>query len=336
MSKVKKEKMKREIWNIIAKKVSGEKLNSTEESALKGIMTDGELQHIINESEDTLRKTDLHFSLKKIDTDGAWVNINNQLNEKNKVVSLRIRLLQIAAVALMLIASGFGIWKLVESRNTYIIQTAQNDLSHPEVILPDGSKVTLNYNSKIIYPKEFIGNQREVELVGEAFFEVTPNAAQPFIIHTEQAAVKVLGTSFNVLAYDGDDKVEVYVKTGKVELMQTGSQIAMNNKVVLLPGEKGTFKTNTKAMIKGATQMANDLAWITHDIEFRSTSLSEVIQILEHVYKLDINVDENVDLNEKITVTFSHQDPDYIMEVVALTYGHDLDKLDQNTYLIKK
>lgn len=327
--------MKRENWDSIAKKLTGEKLDHFDDAALDEMQSDKDLNNIYTESEDTLKKVDLYFKLKNIDTDAAWDKLNDQIPSK-KVVPLRIRLMQAAAVALLLIAAGFGTWRLMEAKNTMVAKTAVNDLSHPEVILPDGSKVSLNYGSKLIYPKEFTGKQRNVELIGEAFFEVTPDAKHPFVIETKNASVTVLGTSFNVLAYDGDEKVEVYVKTGKVELKKTGSQIAMNDKVLLFPGEKGTYNTSTHKLAKEMLERANDLSWITHDIEFRNSTLNEVIQTLKHVYKLDITTDNNVDLNQTITVTFSHQDPDYIMEVVAITLDLHLNKVDQTTYQFKK
>lgn len=327
--------MKRENWNSIAKKLTGEKLDHFDEAALDEMQADKDLRNVYDESEDTLKKVDLYFNLKNINTNAAWDQLEEQMPVK-RVIPWRIRIMQTAAVALLLIAIGLGTWKLMETKNTLVAKTAENDLSHPEVILPDGSKVSLNYGSKLIYPKTFSGKQREVKLIGEAFFEVTPDAKHPFVIQTKNAAIRVLGTSFNVLAYDNNEKVEVYVKTGKVELMKGGSQMAMNDKVLLLPGEKGIYNSTTQSLIKEILKQTNELAWITRDIEFRNSTLSEVIQTLKHVYKLNISTDKSVDLNQTITVTFSHQDPDYIMEVVAITLDLHLNKLNQSTYRFKK
>ena len=83
---------------------------------------------------------------------------------------------------------------------------------------PDGSIVTLNRNSKLIFPKHFTKNVREVTITGEAFFDVKPNTSKPFIINAGNVQVKVLGTSFNVCAYPGTETVEVVVESGKVQV----------------------------------------------------------------------------------------------------------------------
>ncbi|MFA9389348.1 MAG: FecR family protein [Prolixibacteraceae bacterium] len=327
--------MKRENWESIAKHLVGENLNPEEESSINEMKRDAELNQLLNESQNTINKVDLYFKLKKVDTNRAWHQMQNQLPREQKRISLRTRVLQIAAVFIFLMATGLTTWKLIETSKTNTYKTAHNDLSHPELILPDGSKVHLNYNSKLVYPKQFNGTTRTVELDGEAFFEVSPNAEKPFIINTKNTAVKVLGTSFNVSAYEGDEKVEVLVKTGKVEFMPSNAELALNNKVVLLPGEKGTYLNSTQTISKELVLQLNDLAWLSHEIKFEFTNLSEVIQTLEHSYQLKIIIDRNVDINQKITATFNQQNPDYIMEVVAITLDLQLKKINPNSYLIK-
>lgn len=327
--------MKREFWNIIAKKLTNEPLDHSELGDLNQLMDDHDKQTAFNDSEYSLHKTQLYFKLKKIDTDEAWRSVMNEINNNNKVVSLRIRLLQAAAVILMLVVSGFGIWRLSESKKYEIIQTAHNETLQREIILPDGSKVSLNRRSKLIYPKQFKNNQRIVTLQGEAFFEVTPNSEMPFIINTGDTEVKVLGTSFNVKAYEGDDEVEVFVRTGMVELKEKESALAINN-LTLLPGEKGIFNTQSRLITKKEMPSLNDISWLTHEIEFKNTLLKEVLKTLEDAYHIKCEVGQDVDLNVPISVSFSHQEPDYIMDVIALTHALHLTKIDKTVYRISK
>ena len=88
-----------------------------------------------------------------------------------------------------------------------------------EYTLPDGSVVALNSNSKLVFPKQFNGDTREVTIEGEAFFDVKPNPEKPFIINAGKAQIKVVGTSFNVSAYPETETLEVVVKTGKVQVI---------------------------------------------------------------------------------------------------------------------
>ena len=86
------------------------------------------------------------------------------------------------------------------------------------ITLPDGSKVILNAGTTITYPNAFVSKNREVEINGEAFFEVAHDAEHPFIVKANQINVEVLGTQFNVKAYEEDDWIEVSLSEGKVEV----------------------------------------------------------------------------------------------------------------------
>ena len=94
-----------------------------------------------------------------------------------------------------------------------------NNSNMPQIItLSDGSSVLLQPNSKLSYPKIFIGNQRKVYLSGEAFFEISKNPKKPFFVYANEIVTKVVGTSFRIRAYSNQPNVEVLVRTGKVKV----------------------------------------------------------------------------------------------------------------------
>lgn len=316
-----------EDWNKIGKHVlEEEKLASSEE----------EMPNInIKEAKETVRKIDTYFKLKKIDTDSAWNNLSLQLNDK-KAIPLRIQLMRIAAVLLLLIAVGFITWNISDINNQISVKTAHKNIAYKEVILPDGTIVTLSRNSKLKYPKEFGKENRIVKLKGEAFFNVTPNAQKPFIIKTAKATVRVLGTSFNVCAYNKDEFVEVFVKTGKVEF--SGSEIKNNSsqKIILLPGEKGTLCKSTNSLSKTETENNNSLAWMTHEIEFSYTHLDDVVSTLEHTYGVNIELNPTVDKSLPINATFNKQNLDYIIEIIAQTHNLKVEKENAEKYILTK
>jgi ferric-dicitrate binding protein FerR (iron transport regulator) len=329
-------KMESEKWNIIAKQLAKEELSREETEMLESMKTDKEMSNIINQSADVFDKTDLYFSHKNFDTNKAWEKVNSQLPKAGKKRSLTWAF-RIAAVMLVLIATGVAVWQFgSEKAGINEFATLDNDLSRPEIVLPDGTRVTLNHSSKISYPTEFAGTTREITLSGEAFFEVTPNAQKPFIIKTNSASIKVLGTSFNVYAYTNNPLVEVVVKTGKVELLENPvASETLIGKVLLLPGEKGIFDKLNKKITKEVTSNNNTLSWMTHEIEFNETTLNEAINTLNRAFNLHVDVDENVDRNLHISATFNHQKPEYIMDVVALTLNLKLEKTGNNRYTIK-
>lgn len=104
--------------------------------------------------------------------------------------------------------------------------------------LADGTMVYLNSASKLKFPVNFAGGKREVILEGEGYFDVTADAARPFLVHTSTVEVSVLGTSFNVMAYTGDPRTEVTLVTGKVnvkvgecqEILRPAQQLVLNNR----------------------------------------------------------------------------------------------------------
>ena len=124
------------------------------------------------------------------------------------------------------------------SANASLNRVTTKPASKTQIQLPDGSTVWLNASSNLTYDKDFGKDLREVNLVGEAFFNVTKDPAHPFIIHTKVIDVKVLGTEFNVRAYPNDSYTETSLIRGRVE-------ITVKNR----PEEKHYLKPNEKMSV---------------------------------------------------------------------------------------
>lgn len=327
--------MKSEYWNIIAKYLTKEELSGEEKEILETLKKDEETYKIIVQSTEVIDKAENYFDLKKFDADKAWSKLDHQLSSNKKKISLSW-IYRAAAIMLLLITTGIAIWQFTDKKQSYQeFASSEFDLSKPEIILPDGTKVTLNHNSKITFPDEFSGNTREITLSGEAFFEVNPNPEKPFIINTKSASIRVLGTSFNVYAYNNVPTVEVMVKTGKVELFDNQTvDHAINNKVLLLPGEKGVLNKHDGKIIKEGTFNHNNLSWITQEIKFDYSTLRDVVSTLQRTFNLQIEVDPNVDQNLQLSATFTRQKPDYIMNVVAMTFNLKYEKTGNNSFRI--
>ena len=207
---------------------------------------------------------------------------------------------------------------------------AANNEQGKEIILPDGSIVVLNSESTISYPKTFAGNERRVALVGEAFFDVTKNQEQPFIIETKNAEIKVLGTSFNVNAHLPDNQVEIFVKTGLVKISDNRD---VNKKILIKPGDVGLI-TN-KNLSKILNKDLNRISWKTKEIIFHEDNLSNVIQTLNKVYNTNIScIDQNI-LDLPYTVTFRDQEIDSILNVICMTFDLKIDYTNDQINLIK-
>jgi ferric-dicitrate binding protein FerR (iron transport regulator) len=161
-----------------------------------------------------------------------------------------------------------------------IAQTAIGE--QKTILLPDGSVVSLNVASTLKYPKSFVGNVREVFLQGEAFFEVTKNTKQPFLVHTGNLATQVLGTSFNVNAYTKD--VNVAVATGKVRVRATGEHTTLTS------GEQAIYTHAIGSLKKTHVALDNITSWRKGLLTFEQTPLSEVLHTLERWYEVQFEL----------------------------------------------
>lgn len=169
------------------------------------------------------------------------------------------------------------------------------------VSLPDGTRVKLNSGSSIKFPMAFTGDKRRVELQGEAFFDVAENKEQPFIIRSGDVETKVLGTSFNVDAFEERDEVAVSVLTGKVMVSTANSQ------VFLTPGEQGIYNRQQGKFTRDKVDIERVLLWKDGIIHFKDAPFQEVAKVLERWYGVNITF-ENEQLKQcHLTATYKNE-----------------------------
>lgn len=148
--------------------------------------------------------------------------------------------------------------------------------------LPDGTMVWLNAESSITYPTAFPGGTRQVEITGEAYFEVAKNAAKPFIVKTYKDEITVKGTSFNVNSYDDESGIKTSLLEGLVQI----------NGMQLTPG---------KAYVDGriiATDLNKDLAWKNGVFSFHQVKLKQAMRQLARWYDVEVKYESNLDYIE--------------------------------------
>ncbi|MEQ9303648.1 MAG: FecR domain-containing protein [Marinoscillum sp.] len=194
-------------------------------------------------------------------------------------------------------------------------EPAQTQLSAQkitEIDLTDGSVVTLNAGSELTYPETFESGERRVRLIGEAFFDISPNPDKPFVIQADAVTVVVLGTSFNVL--QTDELVEVSVVTGRVEV-----QTAYGTEIITA-GEQVTVDLIQQTAQAGQTSNSGaEQYWKSRKLMFDSSDMLQVIADLEKVYGVDIEVSTEEILRCKLNATFEEQSIEEVLEIIALT-----------------
>jgi ferric-dicitrate binding protein FerR (iron transport regulator) len=167
------------------------------------------------------------------------------------------------------------------------------------VTLPDGTEVWLNANSRLIY-NSFSDRHRQVELRGEAFFKVAHNENAPFVVKTNECDVKVLGTTFNVMAYDEFGRKEITLLNGKVNVYMDGSE------QLLKPGQALILKNHHSEVVEVNTAEAS--AWVDNKFNFRNIPLSELIKRLENWYDVDITLENRSGKDVSFSGTFKNEE----------------------------
>ena len=187
--------------------------------------------------------------------------------------------------------------------------------------LSDGSRVALHENSKLEV-LNFDGHVREVRVTGKAYFDIERDETRPFIIHTDNAKVEVLGTSFVVDTYGA--KTEVSVESGIVELSKNldGSNAVS---VRLEKGETGLVTDSNTGIIKKNNSNLNYLAWKTKVISFDESSMLEVKQVIEDVYGIDVVFENPAFKDCKLTAKFNKKKPKDAIEIIARTFGMEFE-----------
>lgn len=226
---------------------------------------------------------------------------------------------RIAATLLLLIVSGAVIYYYATKTETLTVQTAGNT---QRIELPDGSAVTLNRNSTLHYESNFGKANRNVSLRGEAFFDVKKDDTLPFVITARNTTIEVVGTSFNVLAYDSLADVEVTVKTGVVRF----SVASLNKTIELTAGEKGEYAEANNRLDENMNDDINYESWNTRKLSFSETHLSTVIETINRTYNAHIVITGPVSDSCLLTVSFDNQSLEAVLNVLEntlnLTYRH--------------
>lgn len=222
---------------------------------------------------------------KRFNIEKAWTNINNKITARS-TTKRRINNFVYAAIGMaasLLITFGLAFYTNVFFPKGETIQLSTNFGSRSSVVLPDGTKVTLNSGTNLEYRFDNLSKIREVKFNGEGFFEVAKNG-NPFIIQTTKGLkLKVLGTKFNLNAYSDDNSIKTSLVEGKVELNSSD-----NKTLVLSPGQIASYNDKTKELKYANGQVYQDSGWLNNKLYLDKTSLQEVCTILERSYDVKI------------------------------------------------
>ncbi len=221
---------------------------------------------------------------------------------------------------------AFTIWSLFfQEKQT---ELAQNEITWHEihspagmrshVVLPDGTDLWLNAESKIKYSIPFTRENRHVELTGEAFLKVVKNENAPFIVNAGAASVKVLGTQFNFKAYPEDEQLEVALTEGSVEFNGTTAD-GKKAAVTLIPNDFLAMNKTTGQVKLQNKNLNKYISWVKNIIIFDETPMPEVAKTLERWYGVKVVIADTEINKYKFTTTFENESLFRVLELLELS-----------------
>ena len=268
-----------------------------------------------------------------------------QVNPKSsKPFISRYRWLLVSAVAASVLIFFLLVWPQDSKKPVADRQLAKTISTKPasksRVQLPDGTQVWLNADSKITYDQNFLGNYREVQLSGEAYFEVTKDKTRPFIIHTSAMDVQVLGTVFNVRSYPNEKTAETSLLQGSVEITLHSSP---DRKIVLKPNEKLIVNNNlsappaadsihknvlqedvpvmTLSKVRFSKQDTGNIEtmWVKNKLAFENEPIERMAAEIEHWYNVSVEIKNERLKSLHFTGIFENKPLDEVMEALCFS-----------------
>ena len=270
--------------------------------------------------------------VEEVDFDNLLDKIHHQINietaeeefSHQKLKTLRVAanyFVKIAATLFipLMILSSYLFYQKIKEKNEVIYSEITSPLgSRTSFELPDGSKVWLNHGSSLRFPLKFNGSYRELELKGEAYFEIVHNEKQPLIVKTNDIQVKVLGTKFNVMAYPDDQDIEVTLKSGKVAIQRPGKYGSSENLLVLRPNQQAIFNKKEKTIKYRSIRTERFISWKDGKLIFINDPINLIMKRLERWYNVDIVLKDKELYNYTYTATFTDEQLTQVLDLLKV------------------
>lgn len=251
------------------------------------------------------------------------------------VSSVWKKVLRVAAIVALPLSIGCTVYMYNKAatmqdhlERNFVFSTKSGDCS--EILLPDGTKVLLNSASTLSYPANYGMKDRRVLLSGEAFLEVEKDSLRPFIVDTKDIQVKVLGTTFNMKAYDNSDLVETTLIEGSVEV---SSKQNPPYKIVLKPDQKAVYLKKSDKLTLSSGDTNYETAWTTGKLIFRSASFWEMVNTLERKYGYTFIISGKLP-EEKFTGSFNEDNVSNILEILQQHYQFEFIKEPEKILIV--
>ena len=254
-----------------------------------------------------------HYSVER-----SWERMAGKLDAisgvsmKSKLPGKQFWLSFLRYAAIIVIAMGVGVgmnqWisnRLYASDMEYNEIVVEKGGRANTLLLSDGSKIILNASTRFKYPTSFNGDERVVHLEGEAYFEVAKNHSKPFIVKLKNQQITVLGTSFNIQAFNDDRFSVTTLLSGSILLESFDAQGRKMSSMKLKPNQQARSDNRTGSIFLSETDASISNAWVGGKYRFKDETLVSIVKRLENYYGVNIRLAHDSLRNIRYTGTFS-------------------------------
>ncbi|MDN3588527.1 FecR domain-containing protein [Pedobacter aquatilis] len=240
-----------------------------------------------------------------------------------------------ASLAAIFIVS-FGLYYFLKpshAAKTEILMVSTRSGEMKNITLTDGTKISVGPKSILRYPAVSVGNERNLELDGEAYFEVSKNPHKPFRVKTADLIVKVLGTHFNVNAKKNQKVTTVSLLEGKVEVNLNGDK---DDAYLLKPGQELSFDRSSLRMFQRSLDSVNVLGWMTKTLTFSNEKLSDAAVKIENMYGVKIIFADQATADTRIYAQFKGDKLEDVLTIICAPGNLEYRKQGNKIYINAK
>ena len=316
--------------NLISRCLSGEATNEESAKLEQWLNASPKNRQLYSQLESIWQNANPEEPTRMPDIEQSWSAFENRLPPGSRKTRARLlpfnllpsaasrasylggRAVAISAGVAIVVGAIILLWGLQKVNQWRVITT--HNAERIQLTLPDRSSVTINYDSTIKYPRDFSDSNRRVLLTGEAFFEVTPHS-DPFIVKTENARIRVLGTKFNIWARD--EQTRVIVQEGRVSLKALDS--TDDERIVLTAKQMSICRKSAVPNAPLTVDSERLLGWLQNRIVFERTPLTQIIAELQRIYDIRIELASRALGKNTLTGTFHNKPIETVLTSICIT-----------------
>ena len=247
-----------------------------------------------------------------------YAHIRSKISSKKQSTTLPFwkKAMRWAAIFLLPILSILGVYHLINNPIWYsdtpvVITVPKGETA--EVMLADGSRVQINSASSLTYSRRFNRQERRVQLVGEAHFEVVGSNKRPFIVETAEMEIRAIGTVFNVRSHTEDRAVSVVLVEGKLKV-STSEQ-----KAILNENQRATLYRYTRELTVDVVHASDFTAWTSGNLHFDNQSFDEIARTLSRVFDVEIRLLSDELHSIRFSGTLPANNINNVLNILSLT-----------------